>query len=315
MVSSILGTSGRVYVRGEVLQARRRNNHDRRIYKTECGNESFVLKRVSRSIYDLNQGLAVEFQDSRRLRMHIDCAQEDDQEDHILIYPYFRDTLLALIKNDDEFTVRQYGKLHTKDWIHIDVKPDSIFMNWTCDKDGNKTPVTNAVLGDFDIAFRPEDGRLPLRTPYAIGNVMWRSLEGQTAIGVTRASDVFSFALVCLYALGAGDLLTINNYQELQRHGIRPEQDILCRHFAYFGPVTDGLLNHVNDENWRAALKSSSDAAQEEAKYNSMLPFALWGKDLGPEAQDMISQMTKMDPAARMTIDQVLAHPWWAINT
>jgi len=74
------------------------------------------------------------------------------------------------------------------------VKPDNILVDWTCDKDGAKV-VTDVALGDFDIAFKLEDGKL-LQTPYAIGNAMWRSPEGQTGRGVTKASDMFSFGLV-----------------------------------------------------------------------------------------------------------------------
>ena len=130
-----------------------------------------------------------------------------------------------------------------------DVKPDNILINWTCGKEGNKT-VTDVALGDFDIAFKLE-GREPRQTPYAIGNAMWRSPEGQTGRGVTKASDIFSFGLVvsercissrihaklyvqCIYALGGGEFLLLNDYQELVRSGIRPEQEILIRHFSYF---------------------------------------------------------------------------------
>ena len=74
------------------------------------------------------------------------------------------------------------------------MKPDNIFISWTCDKDGNKT-VTDAALSDFDIAFKSEAGE-SLQTPYAIGNAMWRSPEGLTGRGVTKASDIFSFGLV-----------------------------------------------------------------------------------------------------------------------
>lgn len=75
-----------------------------------------------------------------------------------------------------------------------DIKPDNILVDWACDDDGNKT-VTNVVLGDFDIVFKLQDGKL-IHTPYAIGNVMWRSLEGQTICGLSKASDIYSFGLV-----------------------------------------------------------------------------------------------------------------------
>ena len=126
----------------------------------------------------------------------------------------------------------------TNDSILVNVKPDNILVNWTCDKDGNKI-VTDVALGDFDIAFKSE-GRESRQTPYVIGNAMWRSPEGQTGKGVTKASDIFSFGLVvgkpclnsrihtclclqCIYALRGGEFLLINDYQELVKSGIRPE--------------------------------------------------------------------------------------------
>ncbi|AEO62063.1 hypothetical protein MYCTH_2312992 [Thermothelomyces thermophilus ATCC 42464] len=315
MASTIAGASGRVYVQGESL---RRHCEDPKfsIFKAESGNESFVLKRVSRPFYDLSQRLAAEFAGSRRLRIHVDSNQEEG----ILFYPYFRDTLLSLIQRDPDFPVierkkilRRVGEalqeLHNKNWIHIDVKPDNVLVNWACDHNGNKT-VSEVVLGDFDIAFKSEDGR-PRQTPYAIGNVTWRSPEGQTGRGVTKASDIFSFGLVCIYVLGGADLLLLDDYQELAKHGISPEQEILVRHFSYFGPVTEGLLRQVDSEDWCNALKGASEMAEVAVKEQPELRFEWWGKELGPEAQNMISGMTKMDPMARMTIDEVLAHPWW----
>jgi hypothetical protein len=157
---------------------------------------------------------------------------------------------------------------------------------------------------------------------------MWRSPEGQTGRGVTKASDIFSFGLVVrklhfrfwihakycsqsIYTLGGGELLLLTNYKELVRRGIRPEQEILVRHFSYFGPVSEGLLQKVDDEDWRNALKGASELAEEAIKDQPELRFERWGEELGPEAQDMICGMTNPDPAARITIDQVLVHRWW----
>ncbi len=51
-----------------------------------------------------------------------------------------------------------------------DVNPDNIFVNWTCDNEGNKT-VTDIALGDFGIAYK-QVGATPLRTGVALGNFM-----------------------------------------------------------------------------------------------------------------------------------------------
>lgn len=74
------------------------------------------------------------------------------------------------------------------------MKPDNILVNWTCREEGSKV-VTDVALGDFDIAFKLEGGK-PRQTPCATGNTVWRSPEGQTGRGVTKAADIFSFGLV-----------------------------------------------------------------------------------------------------------------------
>ncbi|KAL2185602.1 hypothetical protein L209DRAFT_690118 [Thermothelomyces heterothallicus CBS 203.75] len=51
--------------------------------------------------------------------------------------------------------------------------------------------------------------------------------------------------------------------------------------------------------------------AEVAVKEQPELRFEWWGKELGPEAQNVISGMTNMDPMARLTIGEVLAHPWW----
>jgi serine/threonine protein kinase len=190
--------------------------------------------------------------------------------------------------------------------------------------------INNAVLGDFDIAFRLDEVKA-LRTRHAIGNAIWRSPEGQTAVGVTKASDIYSFGLVvstfyrlskgplltrsgsqkCIYAMGGGELLLLENYQDLVRLGITPEQEVLSRHFAYFGPVPDALYRRVDDEVGRALLRDMAKIADARVESQPECRFFYWSKELGPVAQDAISQMTRLDPTARPTIEQVLMHPWW----
>lgn len=207
-----------------------------------------------------------------------------------------------------------------------DIKPDNVLVDWESDSEGNKT-VTNVALGDFDIACKLKEGETRL-TPHAVGNAMWRSPEAQTGIS-TRASDVYSLGLVVrasrlakqppssdhesqyIYTLGAGELLVLRNYQDLVKAGITPEQEIITKHFCYFGPVPESLYQQIRDENWRTALRSASEMAEAEVKERPILRFRLWGQELGDSAMELLSGMTNLDPKARLTMDQVLALEYW----
>ncbi|KAJ4292218.1 hypothetical protein N0V88_005849 [Collariella sp. IMI 366227] len=141
-------------------------------------------------------------------------------EDRIVVYPYFTDTLLDLIRADPDFPAAELKKIlryvgeaiqefHAKGWFHLDVKPDNVFVNWTRDEDGNKT-VTDAALGNFGIAYKQ-----PRRTDWK-----WY-------------------------------------VKELR---ITPRDDILARQFTYFGPLNEGLLKLVDSREPNALKKASAIA-------------------------------------------------------
>ncbi|KAF1994232.1 kinase-like protein [Amniculicola lignicola CBS 123094] len=318
MASTIVGRSGRIYTLGEVL---RKHPLDSKfnLIKAESEGMSFVLKRVPAQFYDISQRIADDVAGgSSHLRVHVDC----NKDDHILVYPYFRDTMLALFQQYPDFPITETKKilrcvgeaiqdLHGKDWIHNDVKPDNILVDWDSDQEGNLT-VTNAALGDFDIAYNLPKGAV-LQTRHAVGNAMWRSPEAQTGRGMTMASDVYSFGLVCVFAMGGSSFLLINNYRELLQFGISPEQEILLRHFSFFGPVSEGLLKRIDSEEWSNNFKTWSKMAEAAITEHPENKFESWGLGMGTEAYSLISGIVQIDPTARSTIDQVLAHKWWDI--
>ncbi|KAI8953133.1 hypothetical protein F4801DRAFT_576855 [Xylaria longipes] len=84
----------------------------------------------------------------------------------------------------------------------------------------------------------------------------------------------------CVYALGGGDFFTLDDYLELVKQDIRPEQVVLCRHFAYFGLLPDALLERVDSEAWSKALGATSDLARRIVEDRPKLKLEPWG-DIG----------------------------------
>jgi hypothetical protein len=72
------------------------------------------------------------------------------------------------------------------------VKPNNVFLNWHVD-DKDQFHLEKVALGDMDCALKLQGQKL---LNHRIGNVMWRSPEGQLGKGVGKPSEVFSFALL-----------------------------------------------------------------------------------------------------------------------
>ena len=94
--------------------------------ESSCEGQPFVLKPVSKSIFELSEELNTEFGNSCRIRTHVDY----NEEERVIIYEYFKDNLLSLVKNNPDlptearkFILRQLGlglkDFHAKHWIHL----------------------------------------------------------------------------------------------------------------------------------------------------------------------------------------------------
>ncbi|KAI3395295.1 hypothetical protein diail_1493, partial [Diaporthe ilicicola] len=197
-------------------------------------------------------------------------------------------------------------------------------VDWTLDSNSDPK-VTKVASGDFDIALKLSHER-PLRAPHAVGNVLWRSPEGQSGKGIAKPSDVYSFGRVpktlvdnpflqWIHGIGGGPMLIPDDdtIEPLIVSGVPVEQEVLVRHFLYFGPLPDGLLRHVGDETWDTFFRAASEIAESEAVDDPNDRFPRWPEDIAPhlssEAKDIISRMTNLDPAKRVTIEEVLEHP------
>lgn len=65
-------------------------------------------------------------------------------------------------------------------------------LDWSRDQNG-QFRIERVALGDLDCVLKLVGEKL---LDHRVGNVMWRSPEGQTGKGVGKPSEVFSFGLV-----------------------------------------------------------------------------------------------------------------------
>lgn len=163
---------------------------------------------------------------------------------------------------------------------------------------------------------------------HRMGNVMWRSPEGQIGKGVGKPSEVFSFGLVvsqfsfgnkavtkrrpqCLYTVTGMETLHAD-FEQLQKEGIEPEQVVLYKLLSMFGPVPPELITHVNDEYWGELLVALSEVVADE---DPSVRFEQWEENTfpnpDPETKRVISRMTNLDPGRWTTMDEILEDPWW----
>jgi serine/threonine protein kinase len=257
--------------------------------------------------------LKTEFPDTWQLRTHVD-ANEDKLT---LFYEYFEYDLLSLVQNKRlslkarKFILQEVGQavecLHAKNWIHLDIKPDNVMVA-ARESDEGQLEIERVVLSDLDCSLQLEGDEL---LNARIGNVMWRSPEGQIGKGIGKPSDVFSYGLLYLYVITGMETLH-PDLNELRGAGIEPELEILCRLITYFGPVPPELVGHVNDQRWGKILMELSEATADDPD----MRFNRWKEEMFPnldtETKRMISRMTKLNPAERATMSEISKDPWWS---
>ena len=99
---------------------------------------------------------------------------------------------------------------------------------------------------------------------------------------------------------------------EKLEEGVLPEIEVLERMMSYFGPVPEGLLEHINHNEWCNALITLSASFDKE---NPPRPFALWDEQYFPyldsDFKRLVDRMMNLDPSKRATVNDLLNDPWW----
>ena len=141
------------------------------------------------------------------------------------------------------------------------------------------------------------------------GNQMWRSPEAHASGRLNKPSDIFSFGIVCIYAV-LKDIIFAIDEADLEGGAVEPQAIILERQISYFSDPEglQGLLDHLGDNPWcdiLAIIRSGVGIEENPAR-----PFQI-RKGVDSVFKDLIKGLTNMDPARRLTAREALAHQWF----
>ncbi|KAF7897331.1 hypothetical protein EAF00_005559 [Botryotinia globosa] len=142
--------------------------------------------------------------------------------------------------------------MHTRNWTHLDTKPDNVFIDWFVNM-GTKFCLEKVQLGDLDCASQLIGTHL---LSHKIGNVMWQSPEGRLRRGMGKHSEVLSFRLLASqinpHRVPISNNMALFNVFFLS---VELAQVILHEVLSNFGPLPDELVKHVDDEEAVEPLK------------------------------------------------------------
>ncbi|KAF7880890.1 uncharacterized protein EAF02_006781 [Botrytis sinoallii] len=286
-------------------------------------NMAFVLKPVTRSIFEHSRELKKESVEVRQIRHRVD----EDKENRVLIYDYATSNVLEMINDCPPLPLqarkailKELGlalkDMHARNWIHLDVKPDNVFIDWF------------VQLGDLDCALYLTGTHL---LNHEIGKVMWQSPEGQLGRAMGKHSEVLSLGLLasqirslqspsfqlygsfqCLFVLTGVELFHL----DFDSLSVELERVILDKLLSNFGPLPNALAKHVDDEKAGELLKDLWKMIEEdEERAEEYEPFGQWTEadypNLDNDAKRLILRMTHLDPGKRVEMVDIMTDPYW----
>ncbi|KAM5453960.1 hypothetical protein MaudCBS49596_002585 [Microsporum audouinii] len=301
-----IGKAGRNYRIERTIQVE--TFPPRRVCLAAAGDKKYILKYIH----------AVNFEDLRELNNkllgtnHVRLPQDILPEKSMFVFEYFTGHLPHLVQDNMPLETTKkilkdalcgLAELHDRDIVHTDIKADNIFIDWK--GQGNDIVVERVQLGDLeDAAYIPPGSAMVGKQA---GNQMWRSPEAHASGPVNKPSDIFSFALVCIYAVHKRVIFAVGE-EELD-DGIDPLSIIIERQISYFADDDgiDGLLKYLGDNPWVQVFEVIRGGFNKDSPRR---PFSLW-KDVDEDFRNLICAMAKLDPTKRITAREALAHKWF----
>ncbi|RMD42378.1 hypothetical protein DV735_g2739, partial [Chaetothyriales sp. CBS 134920] len=301
-----VGQSGRRYLVERVLQEK--PGPLGRVYLASADGQKYVLKGMPKTEFKYFQDMYTDLQRCPYVRV----ADDTIVDQSMFAYKYFRDHLLSFAQRDVPLpltkrilrnSLRGIAALHEKGIVHTDIKPNNIMVDWDETQNGNLN-VEHVQIADLeDAAYVPDDCAIVGRQA---GNWMWRSPEAHASGQVQKPSDIFSFGVVCIYAVTKTVIFAVD--EEELKEGEDKLAVVLERQLSYFADGIDdleGLLQYLGDDSpWVRIFTIIAEGFGEDFPRR---PFSLW-RGVDPDFKDLVGKMTNIDPRRRITAHEALGH-------
>ncbi|KAK4033837.1 kinase-like domain-containing protein [Parachaetomium inaequale] len=290
------------YVVDEVLSERPAAGRIWYVYRATHDGKQFILKDIIPGDFDYIISLQKHVEHSPHVRTAVDSIPER----LIFVFPYLEKGLSMAIIRD---ALAGLADLHDKHIIHTDIKPTNIMMD-SCKQYTSDLGWCNVQITDLEAAvvLPPKAKGL---TDRLSGNHFWRSPEAWARGIQNTPSDIYSFAIVAIFAW-TGRMVFFS--EEANRASPEEQAElILRRHLSYFASEMEDFEGFIayqggDDNPFVKRLKELLCTFSEE---QPRLPFGRW-QQVDPQFRDLICKMTCMDPSRRITAQEALQHPWFA---
>ena len=89
-----------------------------------------------------------------------------------------------------------------------------------------------------------------------------------------------------------------------------PEVEVLSNMLSYFGPLPEGLIEHLRGSEWCHVLTRLDQSFDESTP---RMPFALWKNIEGiePGDKEFFGRILKLDPELRPSAEELLKDEWF----
>ncbi|KAI0097929.1 STE/STE20 protein kinase [Nemania sp. FL0031] len=287
----------------DVVWLARNQKNDPVIVKSVSGhprveNERDVLKRFQpRSPY--LRPLIDEIQDPAEPATIVLKHLESDLMETSIQQPLNKKEIKYVLKR----ILEALSVMHEDGYVHTDVKPDNVFVNFKKDREDN-VRFSDVQLGDLGSSYSQDSEWAKSGTP--IGAPIWSSPEVIMETPWNTATDIWSFGTLAISLLYGGDFNLFRpkdvRYDD-EMYGV----EIVKSQFRWFGPFPAKVREIFNDETLISILHLMDLMPAE-----TLTPFRyVTEREVAKVDKDFVVKIMKMDWRDRPTAKELLSDEWF----